>query len=529
MSRRAIEDPLHSKPAVIHYGVESDGTTLDSTIYFGTNSGYLHAIDSDTNNPQERFAFIPKELLPNIAKYKNNPNTLGKVYGLDGPISTLFVENGATDVATVIDSDDKAYLYVGMRRGGNHYYALDVSDRDNPKYLWKITGGSGDFAELGQTWSEMTPIDVDPKAIGVSSAEESIKVLVFGGGYDDKEDNTNSSTSTRIEHDKGNAIFIVDAFTGKLLWKASPNSGADLRLSQMKNSIVSNITPVDNNGDGNIDILYAADTGGRIWRIDLHSDGSQTGLLLADLNDGTASGNVRFFNSPDVSYITDAGNDGSYLIGIGSGYRAHPLNAISEDHYYVIYDYLVQENVTELKSKISSYSALDKDDLADFAKYATESDAHKDNGFFFKLPGKGEKSLSDSLTTDYKIYFTTYRPSTSTSTSLSCSGSSGNARAYTIDLAFARPGYKKDDSGDGSGGSQPAGDKDTVNIEYTDLQQSTIPSSPVLVFPPAKKPGERDGDDDEGNCPSPKTILVGGESINTDDCPSLNKHYWHEV
>ena len=528
LPRRAIEDPLHSKPAVIHYGIESDGKTLDSTIYFGTNSGYLHAIDSDINDPQERFAFIPKELLPNISKYKNNPNTLGKVYGLDGPISTLFIESGENDLATVIDSDDKAYLYIGMRRGGKNYYALDVSDRDNPKYLWKISGGSGDFLELGETWSEMTPINIDPKTIGISNGEKTIKVLVFGGGYDNKEDNTNSPTSSRIDHDKGNAIFIVDAITGKLLWKASPNPGANLRLSNMKNAIVGNITPVDNDGDGNIDILYAADTGGRIWRIDLHSDGSQTGLLLADLNDGSAKGNVRFFNSPDVSYITDAGNDGSYLIGIGSGYRAHPLNTVSDDHYYVIYDYLIQEDISELKSAIAAYSFMAKNDLADFANYSSESEIHKENGFFFKLPGKGEKALSNSLTTDYKIYFTTYRPSSSTSTSLSCSGSSGHARAYTIDLKFARPGYNND--GDGSGGSHPHSDKDSIDINYRDLQQSTIPSSPVLVFPPAKEPEKRDKEEDDINsCPSPKTILVGGESIKTDDCPSLDKHYWHEV
>ena len=202
-SRRAIEDPLHSKPAVIHYGANASTGILDSTIFFGTNSGYLHAIDSNINDPKERFAFIPRELLPNILEYRNNTSTLGKVYGLDGPISTLLVESGDNDTRLVIDSNDKAYIYVGMRRGGRSYYALDVSDRDAPELMWQIDGGIQGFEELGQTWSEMTPINVNPAAIGVSSNEDSIKVLVFGGGYDGDEDNNDTVSSTRITHDQG--------------------------------------------------------------------------------------------------------------------------------------------------------------------------------------------------------------------------------------------------------------------------------------------------------------------------------------
>ena len=126
---------------------------------------------------------------------------------------------------------------------------------------------------------------------------------------------------------------LVDYY-GKLL--QMPN--ADLRLTEMTSSIVSDITPVDNNGDKNVDILYAADVGGRIWRIDLLSDGNQVGTVLADLNDGTVAGNTRFFNSPDVSYVTSESGEGIYIVGIGSGYRAHPLNILNEDHYYVLFD-----------------------------------------------------------------------------------------------------------------------------------------------------------------------------------------------
>lgn len=514
-ARREIEDPLHSKPVIIHYGVFSDGKTLDSTVYFGTNSGYLHAIDSNVDNPQERFAYIPKELLPNIYQYYENGNIVGKEYGLDGPISSYIIDNGTTDTKYVIDSDDKAYLYIGMRRGGNHYYALDVSDRDKPKFVWQIDGGSGDFAELGQTWSEMTPINIDPKSIGISSSEKTIKALVFGGGYDENEDGTNGSSSTRITHSVGNAIFIVDALTGKLLWKASPNSGADLRLPQMTSGIVSDITPVDNDGDNDIDILYAADLGGRIWRIDLHADGTQSGIVLADLNNGTTKGNTRFFTAPDVSYITDSDNVGRYVVAIGSGYRAHPLNEETTDNLYVVYDYIVSENVDEIKTAVNAYTTLNKTDLANYSSYATETDQHIANGLYYTLPDKGEKILSDSITVNSTVYFTSYRPEDTSSSTLSCSGNAGDTRLYKVALNI---GKKKTDT------------TEDVVVSYTDMKQSGIPASPVLVFPPSDDgtsgtpplPGE-------DACQSKKAILVGSESISMDACVSLNKNYWHEL
>src|SRR5690554_7181548 len=115
----------------------------------------------------------------------------------------------------IINNGEKAYLYVGMRRGRSSYYALDVSNRDSPKLLWQINGKNHQngpttgFEELGQTWSKMIPIDI------MWEGNEK-KALIFSGGYDIAEDNE----STRTDHSVGNAIYMVDAKTGDLLWKA---------------------------------------------------------------------------------------------------------------------------------------------------------------------------------------------------------------------------------------------------------------------------------------------------------------------
>lgn len=520
ISRLAIEDPLHSRPVILHYGVLSDGESLDSTVYFGTNSGYLHAIDSNIDNPQERFAYIPKELLPNIYDYYETGKTLGKVYGLDGQISYYLAKDEGTKL--IIEDGDQAIIYAGMRRGGRSYYALDVSDRDKPVYMWQIDGGSSGFAELGQTWSKMTPINMSPSAVGASSSESTMKVLVFGGGYDADEDNTNEASSTRITHDQGNAIFIVDALTGDLLWKASPNSDANLRLPAMTSGIVGNITPVDNNGDGNIDILYAADLGGRVWRIDFFSDGTQKGTLIADLNDSSIANNVRFFTSTDVSYMEDSNGIGRYVIALGSGYRAHPLNEVAEDNFYVLFDYMIDEDESVLKEALSNYSSLSRTDLANYNSYSSASREQKINGFYFPLPGTGEKALSDSITVDRNIYFTTYKPADLNNVS-SCTGNTGEGQLYIIKLDLtADQGSDTDETPEPTCyGNNCIIDPPTEPvIENPDIPiPPGIPPEPELVYT----------HDEDSDCASTKTLLIGSASLELEACITVNKNYWHEV
>src|SRR5690554_8217791 len=75
----------------------------------------------------------------------------------------------------------------------------------------------------------------------------------------------------------------------------------------MTSSFVSNLSLVDNTGNGTIDIIYAADVGGRVWRFDINDENSgannfEQGGIIADFNDGTEAGNIRFFTKTDVVY-----------------------------------------------------------------------------------------------------------------------------------------------------------------------------------------------------------------------------------
>lgn len=525
--RAGMEDPLHSEPLLIHYG---DTENYDNVIYFGTNSGYLHAIDTDLDNPQEKFSYIPVELLGNLEVYYREGAEVGKQYGLDGAV-TAFIYNeselkaGSKSRRTIVGPNEKAYLYMGMRRGGGSYYALDVTDPDNPKHLWQISSADEGLARLGQTWSALKPIFVSPKAIGLDSDErDAIPVLVFGGGYDVAEDDT--SNSARIDHSVGNAIFMVDALTGELLWSASPDSDATLQVPGMKSAIASDITPLDNDGNGTVDILYAADLGGRIWRIDLMSTGDNFATELADLNGGDVANNTRFFTTPAVSYHDRLG---SYVINLGSGYRAHPLVENNQDRMFVVFDSNTSTNEVELLKGITAHETIELDDLANYANFAAASEEEKRNGFFYEFEYASEKALTDSITADNVIYVSTYSPQVAQSQASGlegCTPATGSTRLYSLDISSY-------DTLLTSGGGVIGGPNDTGSdkpeLTTIDLKQTGIPAKPTIVFPPSENSGD-DGDDaPAGGLCDGKAILIGSESVCLEGGDRILRNFWREL
>ncbi|MDH5501490.1 MAG: PilC/PilY family type IV pilus protein, partial [Gammaproteobacteria bacterium] len=141
--RNQMGDPLHSQPAAIVYG----GTPAapDTVIYAATNDGYLHAIDGATGT--ELWSFVPKEHLSSFAELFYNMDATIKNYGLDGDIVPAIKDVDNDGIIETADGDFVIIIF-GMRRGGNGYYALDVTNRNSPRVLWNFTD-----PKIGQSWS----------------------------------------------------------------------------------------------------------------------------------------------------------------------------------------------------------------------------------------------------------------------------------------------------------------------------------------------------------------------------------------
>jgi Tfp pilus tip-associated adhesin PilY1 len=353
-------DVLHSRPAVINYA-RTTGSDNDVFLFYGANDGIFRAVKGgyavDAATPsiqpgQELWGFIPEEFFDRFNRMRRNSpiisSTFKKNYFMDGPISVYTKDGDSPADKQLGGVNDTANIYIGMRRGGRFYYALDVNDPLNPKYKWKISNGTAGFEELGQTWSEATVVE---GLIGQTSP-----VLIFGGGYDPAVEDIDPSTipagasnytSTGVttaagttNRTMGRAIYVVNALTGALLWSAggtnSTTSGTfDLTVTGMDFAIPSAITVVKNESGGDINRAYVGDTGGNMWRIDFKDPIANTTITqIASIADfATREGRRKFQNAPDV-----VGATGFDAILIGSGDREHPLDTGVLDRFYMFKD-----------------------------------------------------------------------------------------------------------------------------------------------------------------------------------------------
>src|SRR5688572_15627814 len=413
---KRMGDPMHSSPIAVTYG----GTAASpiDVVYAATNDGYVHAIDASTG--VEKWAFIPQQMLSRLKTLMDNPTITSRAsYGIDGDLRVLIFDQ---DQDGVIETGDKVYLYFGMRRGGQHYYALDVTDRDNPKMLFKIGPGTGtaDLPGIGETWS---PPTITRMLVGTGSAQNGQRlVLVFGGGYSANQENANQTNDT-----EGHRIFIVDAKSGVRLWHGGANTGVVgtglEEFANMTHSIPGGIVVQDLNGDLFADRMYAADTGGRIWRFDVFNGNAATDLVTGGVfaalgQGGVASPNIvhtrRFYYAPDVTLVTSRGAAPYFNIAIGSGYRGHPLHRDTIDRFYSLRDH--SPFLKRTQAEYNSLTAITDDTatLRDITANPTSSVvASTDVGWKLRLeasPASGEKIISPVVSGGGDVLFSTYTP-----------------------------------------------------------------------------------------------------------------------
>jgi len=236
------------------YGSYQASTSTRATrILFGANDGMLHAVkDNSTaaacspletsfscSNGEEAWGFVPSEL--HLKLYRN---LFGPQPGVDGQVTVSDVcpDNGGN--ATNCDSNDWSTIAVtGLREGGREVFALDISDPNDPDFLWDYTS-----SELGYTASGAV--------IGRVQEGGSQKfVAIFGGGLKgDLADNI------------ANSVHVVNARTGNL--EVSLSSGFE-DLGSPGNQFFAQPAvfrlPVGNARESFLDSVVLPDTDGIMW------------------------------------------------------------------------------------------------------------------------------------------------------------------------------------------------------------------------------------------------------------------------
>lgn len=204
-------------------------------LYVGANDGMLHAINAndDVNNGggDELFAYIPNAVIPNL-KSLTDPDYQHR-YFVDGSPNS-----GDANLGTAAAPDWRTILLGTLGAGGKAVFALDITDPDlfdETKVLWEFT----DNNDLGHIMGRAF----------VARMNDGNWYAVFGNGY-------NSAN--------GNAVLFlvpIDKSLGLPVIKIDTGVGSDNGLSEP--------ALLDTNGDYIIDVIYAGDLKGNVWKFDV--------------------------------------------------------------------------------------------------------------------------------------------------------------------------------------------------------------------------------------------------------------------
>ncbi|HEX9305040.1 MAG TPA: hypothetical protein VGA31_11370 [Thermoanaerobaculia bacterium] len=337
--------------------------------------------------------------------------------------------------------------------------------RDWPTVLWEISDvgdldvapspGAG-FGDMAETWSKpgLGRVRVCTANCDTSSpTTEDRYVAIFGGGFDRERLNR-----------RGNWIYFIDVETGHVLYRANSscgiNSGSGCSPTYFA-SIPSEAAVLDTSGDGLLDVVYFGDQKGQLWRID-----------LSDLRMSASPPGSRWQTQIDPS----AGSAKPFLV-----FQAPQPVAPAVDPFYPIYyrptavylgynvngkaalglafgtgdrdDILSRNFPGSLNFKQRFYYVVDKantltrteSDLYDItSSTAPSTTSVPANGWMIEL-AKGERVITDSISINGVIFFTTYNPNGTVTGPNACGNAGkcglapGTARLYRVLYATGNP------------------------------------------------------------------------------------------
>jgi len=426
---------IHSRPLIIHYANKS-------VIYAGANDGMVHAFDDQTG--EELWAFIPPSLLPRLKDFETNVTL--QIFA-DGSPKTYIEKNPAGTIT-------KAIIIFGLRRGGDRYIALDVTNPDAPSLLWEIAPSTSSpllghevtsgFEKLGQTWSN--PVIKQVADQNHQSGKRA--VAFFAGGYDPCND---PNMSCGASDHRGNAIYAINILTGTKLWEFTKANNA-----QMKYSIPSDIGVYDINGDGKVDRLYVGDMGGQLWRFDIgdvNNTAGWSGKVIFKANQSVAE-KRKIFYPPDASP-----GSGYEWIFLGTGDREDPKQETgtgsfpTRNRLYAIKDNnpsspLTESDLVDVTSNILQKSDPTSEEIV--LQNQTLNNLNMKSGWFITLENTGEKSLASSLIFGRVVYFTTFTPSYPNVGDI-CFLGEGTGRVYALQYKTGMAAYNYDLTNDTEG------------------------------------------------------------------------------
>lgn len=275
------------------------------------NDGMVHIFKRDANNASYdlKLSYIPGTIarkddqnkdttLAKTLRHFANKNYTNNLYGVDGGFVLRKAKVGNTD---------HVFMFGAMGQGGKGAYALDLAglNQDSSTWISNVPLFDAQDGDLGFT--------VGTPQIG----------KILGGKYAGFLANGYGGNKT--------ALYVYDMLDKSLLRKIDVPKGV---------GGLSSPTLVDTDFDGTVDIAYAGDRGGNMYRFDLRDPVANNWKVLRIYN-----GNPKkpVTSAPAISRL--AKNKYVVIFGTGSDLNEHDVKDQTPQSIYGIFDDLPENMI----------------------------------------------------------------------------------------------------------------------------------------------------------------------------------------
>ncbi|MCB1666047.1 MAG: hypothetical protein KDI28_09705 [Pseudomonadales bacterium] len=393
-------------------------------VYVGANDGMLHGFGE--SDGRERLAYVPNAVFRNLAQLAR-PSYTHQYYADAGPTIVDAYLATMDDPSSAVDGLWRTVLASGLGGGGQAIFALDVTnpatfDEANAASLVLWEFDDSDDADLGYTYGK-------PQIAKMANGRWA---AVFGNGYNNTEADGHASSTGRA------VLYIVDLETGALVRKLNTNVGSTTTPNGLATP-----TLVDFNGDMVVDIIYAGDLQGNMWKFDVSN--ANPGQWDSDYKSGsnprplfTTEANQPITTQPQVAYHPDGQPGFMVYFGTGKYIEINDNSASGQatQAFYGIWDknlnsLTVFDSTDLVEQTIDNQYAegFDTDgDSVDDAFYVLREMSDNDLDFASAMGWKinlrpqqvegvanadnfGERQVSNAIVRDGRVIFTTLLPS----------------------------------------------------------------------------------------------------------------------
>ena len=374
----------------------------------GSNAGILHAFDATSGNSlsgQELWGFIPPSMLNKLPKIiSSTSNVTNAIFGVDGsPVVKDIYYGGVW----------RTIVLTGLGRGGNSYFALDITNPNSPTHLftienddvgkvvnfWNSSGNKSsylhsfgsvadatkDYSKLGEAWST-------PRIIRMRISNVDKWVAVFGAGF-------NGGVNPNL----GSAAFVMDLENGGNVLKKIDITD---KSNTIANSVPSDLVVITANGTSKAQyyggMVYVPDYEGKITKINLTSSGTlYQSTQLFDADSSTTNGRY-ILNGAETTI-----NSNTLWLYFGTGNSEKLQDQISgtENRLYGIKDV----NFPNFVSLGSPGTISNCKNTTTVSSCPTSSDL----GWYINLPN-AQKLTAQPTIKNSAVYFPIYEPTTGT-------------------------------------------------------------------------------------------------------------------